>query len=696
MKLKSGESDNWKESLSRENLKSFRQDELKDLGLEELIKVHNTDCVNVGRHCSKLLDDAIKEKVDSYLDSPEFLRSENHASAMKAYQFLKTAYPDIAVSSIPPLINFLVKSGHVKEAVTVYNGRPSGSLSPRRMETVLQLTKSLVDEGSLEMAIDLLRSYRSTEGGTPVSRSVATGTVFQLINKVTDRCSAADCCRLLEALYVYGFIPNNNSALVRAVELYTTRLQFDNAVFVFEDVAARFRRLPYANRLMELLIKKENSELLQRVFDAVSRRRGDSAAITMLALALVSEKRYKQAEHLLMKPGVVIDQEQLARFCRLAVERNRMFELEAILQVISKQETSFDRRQLYAFLLIACRNTADCQTASKVWQAMKEESLTPSEREIILFNKIFMENGQQVPSDLPAPSKRSEDNSATRGTTPRENDFFEGRTKPLERTLQSLLLDSEVIAVIRQGFRPSIPLLRNVLKNFAETDDLLSMRKLEGMLHPTESRPLRISQAILMASINRGEYDEILRTIAMRPTANISSSVFANLLQKNPDLENKVSLYGETAFKFGNPSPKIGLWLYYLIANREADANLILDQVGSDIILDYIRPFYLMDLVRSLKRKDLLEKVLKTVKDVPNSYRVSAFYALLISQEIGERNVDRAKALFDEAKDAGLTVGSLMATVEERLQRISSGDETAFCEKLYPEDELHPDEQGQD
>ncbi|KRY22114.1 Leucine-rich PPR motif-containing protein, mitochondrial [Trichinella patagoniensis] len=576
----------------------------------------------------------------------------------KLYFFLKDHNDWYAtVGHDQQMIHVYLVTDEVDQAVQLFKSKEM-----KYAHTALAIAEALVKQKRVDDALDILRENCNRTDEYENGRFAAALNSF-LDSAVMD-VSPEELCTLLNGTSVGNFPMNISSLITKCIKKYIDRNELDKAVEFFERAALFFRRMPYATELTIELVKKEQSALLQKAFDIVVRIRGELHAVLMLALALVSCGRVDQANQLLKRRGVRLDHNYLISFCRIRVENNKFRDLEALFTA-TNGVVDCNRNNLLSFLLITYRNGRNWRRALYFWNLLKEENFHLSKRNLLLFKKIFSDNGQLPPDDL---IELLENSGVERMGS--DMDALEQTEDDLLKSIYNVVPSSEVIALLNEKrieeavnlfqevvqMRQSFPLKvsRQVIMTLRRMKDWESLSKIRRSLPASDVRMLNLQYYIGEVMINCGECERFLESLEIRPKLRTYSSLVALLLENNPKLEERVHLYAENAYRLNNPVPLVGLWMYYTVNGRDEEARALAERLGEKVIASCFKYQYLFQQAKDRNQlSQMIDSTLTMMKKHCTTESISAAVGSLILIE--RENSQRVEELIKMAEENGWT-----------------------------------------
>ncbi|CDW54747.1 PPR 3 and PPR domain containing protein [Trichuris trichiura] len=615
------------------------------------------------------------------------LAEKKYDEAVKLYNFLKENYPSSAVIFDKHMITLCARKSYLDEALSLFrDGLENRGLRDSR--TAIDLAMALVSGRRFFDAVDVLKSHRSFMSN--INTKAISYDVNQLLTKACECGNVEELCDLVEALLESGYSVGNNMPLLKCARVLLANGDLKKAVDFFDASCVRFRRLPFASELLVALIQAENSALLQRgeresrmnngLYDLIVEKRGESSALTMLTLALISARRIEQAEQLLKKRDITFDSGQLTAFCRNRVLASKVRDLESLLTV-TRDMPAVSRDLLYCYLLIAYRNSMNWRNAADAWNRMKEENFNPSRRLLLLFQKIFSECKQQPPDDL----QNLLDGSGFADSILSEGDLLSSIYASLPSCEVNALLNQGNIDAAadryyelgKSGQAMPVQLSRRLFGALRNAGNYETMAKIRRYVSSVDARYLNLNFMISEAMIESGNVEAFLKPLENNPASVVSSGLFAFLLECQPDLEERVKAYSVRAMAKGNVVPKVGLWVYYVAKGREEEANAIMTELGEDVLTKNMRYMYLVQQARSRNRPELVKQILLLLKrHTPE--QLSSAVGYIINLDLSAGRLDSLKEMIEFAQENKCTESGIYRRAIQRIDRGSIVSDSAI------------------
>ncbi|KRZ91808.1 Leucine-rich PPR motif-containing protein, mitochondrial [Trichinella sp. T8] len=578
----------------------------------------------------------------------------------KLYFFLKDHNDWYAtVGHDQQMIHVYLVTDEVDQAVQLFKSKEM-----KCAHTALAIAEALVKQKRVDDALDILRENCNRTDEYENGRFAAALNSF--LDSAVMGVSPEELCTLLNGTSVGNFSMNISSLITKCIKKYIDRNELDKAVEFFERAALFYRRMPYATELTIELVKKEQSALLQKAFDIVVRIRGELHAVMTLALALVSCGRVDQANQLLKRRGVRLDHNYLISFCRIRVENNKFRDLEALFAA-TNGVVDCNRNNLLSFLLI----TYSMQFLETKYFPFHlhilfaQETVVIGDRNLLLFKKIFSDNGQLPPDDL---IELLENSGVERMGS--DMDALEQTEDDLLKSIYNVVPSSEIIALLNEKrieeavnlfqevvqMRQSFPLKvsRQVIMTLRRMKDWESLSKIRRSLPASDVRMLNLQYYIGEVMINCGECERFLESLEIRPKLRTYSSLVALLLENNPKLEERVHLYAENAYRLNNPVPLVGLWMYYTVNGRDEEARALAERLGEKVIASCFKYQYLFQQAKDRNQlSQMIDSTLTMMKKHCTTESISAAVGCLILIE--RENSQRVEELITMAEENGWT-----------------------------------------
>lgn len=174
--------------------------------------------------------------------------------------------------------------------------------------------------------------------------------------------------------------------------------QLEEAVEIFEKIAAEERKVVFKRLLIRKLVDNESLELLQRVVDASIKVIGEENSIYDLATDFLVMGKYSQARKLLETPGLRYNDKRAKYICNQFLEDKNTEAMEKFV-LLTRDLFACDRNYLYDQLLISVSQMPD--KINDVWLMMQEEGHVPTNAFKIKMANMLKRHGKPVPFDEP-------------------------------------------------------------------------------------------------------------------------------------------------------------------------------------------------------------------------------------------------------------------------------------------------------
>uniref|UniRef100_A0A4W4ET99 Pentacotripeptide-repeat region of PRORP domain-containing protein n=1 Tax=Electrophorus electricus TaxID=8005 RepID=A0A4W4ET99_ELEEL len=559
----------------------------------------------------------------------------------------------------------------------------------------MSLLRVLSKHNRLEEAVDILKEMKEKD---VVVKDTAVVLLFHTFSAVALRGDVAALRRLQDTTFALGLAKPTSNLCSPMVTMYLEKGDFAGALEAVMECETQYHQLPRIHDVLCGIVKKGDTELLQKAMDFVSQQRGEMTVLYDLFFAFLQTGRYREARKIIETPGLRAKPGRLQWYAEKCIGSNQMEALETMVDLTAKL-FECDRDEMYHYLLCLCKDTNDWSKAEAVWTKMQEENVIPRERTLRLLADIFKTNNQEVPFEVPELELCEK-----AGKTPTHTDV-KVTTKlvqtrvflPASPTYIPLVLPHSAANHIT-GFQLSdmahnLQIITQVKKNrkMLKENALASLKTMLQMDQvPSQLALTRLVQGLGNHGDIKGIQEVASLIKSLSPSLNMSSMLFVNNMAlahiKNGDLERALedleSLYTQTAdhsqqsiafvfrkvveahndeafdklrtmaerlcHQFASYKPATDLFLQCLDTGRVEEARQLL-QVAS--LRQRLRPFSISrGAAQTCRIKNLLELI-------PDFAEKELVYAYMMKSM--DKNLEAAKALYRRMQAEGLQMNEL-------------------------------------
>ncbi|KAK1791516.1 hypothetical protein P4O66_013518 [Electrophorus voltai] len=246
-------------------------------------------------------------------------------------------------------------------------------------------------------AVDILKEMKEKD---VVVKDTAVVLLFHTFSAVALRGDVAALRRLQDTTFTLGLAKPTSNLCSPMVTMYLEKGDFAGALEAVMECETQYHQLPRIHDVLCGIVKKGDTELLQKAMDFVSQQRGEMTVLYDLFFAFLQTGRYREARKIIETPGLRAKPGRLQWYAERCIGSNQMEALETMVDLTAKL-FECDRDEMYHYLLRLCKDTNDWSKAEAVWTKMQEENVIPRERTLRLLADIFKTNNQEVPFEVP-------------------------------------------------------------------------------------------------------------------------------------------------------------------------------------------------------------------------------------------------------------------------------------------------------
>ncbi|KAF2365131.1 hypothetical protein FHG87_004105 [Trinorchestia longiramus] len=276
------------------------------------------------------------------------------------------------------LFDMHVKAGNVLEAVDalqrLHSLHPRVLLQPYK---VLVFANLLLQRGQTQSCLQLLRDEAPDEGcyspeqlkqhqwdsNSQCKRTDRLG--FQLVLAAAEEGDVALTQRLLDELLHLGYCTTSRQLLAPLVKVHLVRSDYKGALQAMEEIARKYRCLPYKAELLVALLTEQETESLTRVMELSTAVIGRPQAVLDLAIALLEAGKLDKAASI------------IKYLCKLYVNTRKPQHLHSLMGLARVCGTASEDLLLIRAHLFACHeligNTKD---ANDLLAELQREGIT--------------------------------------------------------------------------------------------------------------------------------------------------------------------------------------------------------------------------------------------------------------------------------------------------------------------------------
>uniref|UniRef100_A0A4W4ESS4 PROP1-like PPR domain-containing protein n=1 Tax=Electrophorus electricus TaxID=8005 RepID=A0A4W4ESS4_ELEEL len=557
----------------------------------------------------------------------------------------------------------------------------------------MSLLRVLSKHNRLEEAVDILKEMKEKD---VVVKDTAVVLLFHTFSAVALRGDVAALRRLQDTTFALGLAKPTSNLCSPMVTMYLEKGDFAGALEAVMECETQYHQLPRIHDVLCGIVKKGDTELLQKAMDFVSQQRGEMTVLYDLFFAFLQTGRYREARKIIETPGLRAKPGRLQWYAEKCIGSNQMEALETMVDLTAKL-FECDRDEMYHYLLCLCKDTNDWSKAEAVWTKMQEENVIPRERTLRLLADIFKTNNQEVPFEVPEVKQPS---SVTAFSSVAYAVLYTSRSsaglRGLGKALVPACYDALIKALLSSGSMEDAMAVKDINLTLTRKNRKMlkenALASLKTMLQmdqvPSQLALTRLVQGLGNHGDIKGIQEVASLIKSLSPSLNMSSMLFVNNMAlahiKNGDLERALedleSLYTQTAdhsqqsiafvfrkvveahndeafdklrtmaerlcHQFASYKPATDLFLQCLDTGRVEEARQLL-QVAS--LRQRLRPFSISRGAAQTCR-NLLELI-------PDFAEKELVYAYMMKSM--DKNLEAAKALYRRMQAEGLQMNEL-------------------------------------
>ncbi|XP_007551253.1 leucine-rich PPR motif-containing protein, mitochondrial [Poecilia formosa] len=312
---------------------------------------------------------------------------------------LKQQYEDdMSVGAYAILISLCCRHNNAEEALNLKRELSrKDSLVTLDPIKYITLVKTLSLNDKVEEAVDILKEMKEKD---VMLNDIHITYIFHMLNAVAAKGGIPTVRRLQDTIFSLGLAKPTANLCSPVVTSYLQSNDPSGALEAALEYHKLYNQLPRIHDITVALVKKGDTDLLQKVMDFVSQERGEMMMLYDLFFAFIQTGRYREARKIIETPGLRAKPGRLQWYAEKCIASNQMEALEQMVEMTSKL-FECDRDEMYSYMLRLCKETNDWQKAEATWTKMQEENVIPRERTLRLLADILKSNHQEVPFEVP-------------------------------------------------------------------------------------------------------------------------------------------------------------------------------------------------------------------------------------------------------------------------------------------------------
>ncbi|RVE48682.1 hypothetical protein evm_006648 [Chilo suppressalis] len=625
-----------------------------------------------------------KQLLSSYI-------KENNVTKLDSYlQELKASNFEINLATLAQLYEFYCVNGNIEKAkecqAEIKAKNPDFVLSKYKL---FLMANALIKANKFDEAIQFLQDNQPTEDLE--NNFVLNSKCWQLLNYLAEQKDEAKVLQLIQTLVEKNYVEPSNVILGPSIKVFLLKGDIDGGLKQFEHCCNQYRSTPWKGELMKALIMKEDASKLQWLADLSTQIHGEVNILHDLVLAFVECGRLRQARRILETPGMHTRQRRLEDACQRYVEEGKPEYLEGLLEA-TKELSHIDRSNIFYHLLKSYCKAGETDKAIGLWTLLQEEGEIPSDQFLLHLGKHLKQKNRDVPFIMPEEEKPKQVKTQLKEKLI-EKDIDKNSSTPsikkeLSTKIETLINENKnivkafelTIKSIQEGVYPKTTVLKYLLKNLAEEGELEKIQVLGEYASDSLRRLITYDDKLTLATFKKGNaaehIDNLLKIAETEPSPeNIKTIVqkfprsiaLASVVENN-ELIAKCQRLAEIVASQGFSIPINLLWMEYVLAGKEKEANTVWNQWLSGASTVLFRR--LLQESHSRNEPQVVEKLIETLKSNPQVSKGSFgnAYSRLINLYLMNNKVEEAENALSRAINSGLTAENFNKNCLDRLQ----------------------------
>ncbi|KAL0881103.1 hypothetical protein ABMA27_002225 [Loxostege sticticalis] len=636
--------------------------------LIEQIKSKDADS-NVARLQKQLLMAYIKEnnvpKVKSYLEE---LKASNFA---------------LSSAMLAQLYEFYCQNDEIEKAkkcqAQLAEQAPEFELNKYKL---ILMVNALIKANRYDEALQFLKDNKPK--GDNENFFLLSSKCWQMLNTLAEQKEDAKVLELTKALIDNNYVEASNVILGPSIKAFLLKNNVEGALTQFELCCNQYRCTPWKGELMKTLIMKEDATKLQWLADLSTQIHGEVNILHDLVLAFVECGRLRQARRILETPGMHTRQRRLDDACQRYVEEGKSEYLEGLLEA-TKELSHIDRSNIFYHLLVTYCKADETDKAVGLWTILQEEGEVPSNQFLAYLGKHLKSKNREVPFVMPEELK-PEQPKKQKVQPPLQNLPTKSQISEKIETLikegQAVKAMDIALKTIEKGTMPKTAVLKYLLKTLAEGGHVEKIQQLGKHLSDAARRRLTYDDKLTLAVFNQGAGAKHIDSMVEEVQSAATIEDFEAILKKfprsnalasivnNETLVAKCQKVAELAAAKGQFTPVNLLWMEYLLAGKEKEANEIWKQwlckAPSILFRRLLQESHTSNNIK------MVETLLETMK-TNSSLTKGSFgnvYSRLINLYLTNNKLKEAESALQKAIEEGVQLEHFNKNCIERLKTV--------------------------
>ncbi|CAH2267569.1 jg11858 [Pararge aegeria aegeria] len=615
---------------------------------------------------------------------------ENSVDKVNSFVEDLKSHPDFELSSttLAQLYEFYCNNDLIDKALEI-----KAQLNAKDPEFVLNKFKAvvmayaLVRANRFDEAVQFLKDNK-TEIEVENINFLINSKTWQMLNSLAETKDENKVKEMTATLLDNGYIEPSNVILGPLIKVHLLKDDIDSALQEFERCCQQYRSTPWKGELMKALILKEDATKLQWLADLSTQIHGEVNILHDLVLAFVECGRLRQARRILETPGLQTRHKRLTDACERYVEEGKPEYLEGLLEA-TKELSHIDRSKIFYHLLVSYCKADETDKALGLWTLLQEESEVPSDQFLMHLGNHLKSKNRPIPFVLPEAEvvQKPVNPTPTAAIPKRNTDPSKTSKRDVTARIEKLTQDGKLVQAmdyalksIKEGVFPKDNVLKFLLKSLAEQGNVEKIQALGDHLDLVKRRNVTYNDKLTLAIFMRGNGAEHVENVLRQVKSAQSDEEIAAALRDFPrsnalaravqdeDLAKKCYEVAELASTKGHVLPANLLWLEYLLAGKDNEADSIWKACLQNANVIVFRR--LLQESHTRRQPQMIEKiieVLKTNKTISPA-SIGNAYSRLINLYLVDNKIDEAKEVLDRAVESGITNENLNVTALKRLK----------------------------
>ncbi|XP_063822748.1 leucine-rich PPR motif-containing protein, mitochondrial [Ostrinia nubilalis] len=518
--------------------------------------------------------------------------NENNVSKVSSYlEELKASNFALSPALLAQLYEFYCQNDEIDKAnackADLALKAPEFELNKYKL---VLMANALIRANRFDEAIQFLNDNKSKSADNETG-FVLNSKCWQMLNALAEQKEDTKVLELTKALIENNYIEPSNVILGPTIKAFLLKGDVESALKQFENICKQYRCTPWKGELMKALIMKEDATKLQWLADLSTQIHGEVNILHDLVLAFVECGRLRQARRILETPGMHTRMRRLDDACQRYVEEGKSEYLEGLLEA-TKELSHIDRSNIFQHLLVTYCKADETDKAVGLWTILQEEGEIPSNQFLIHLGNHLKSKNRQVPfvmPDEPKTTKPKKQKVQQTQNIPSKNQISD-RIEALVKQGEAVKAMDVALQALQRNSMPKLPVMKFLLKTLAEAGNVEKIEELGGLLTEQTKRKLAYDDKLTLAVFKQGAGADHIEGMVEKMQAAATEEDLEEILKKfprstalasiinNENLVTKCHKIAELAASKGHLTPINILWMEYLLAGKQKEANEIWNQ----------------------------------------------------------------------------------------------------------------------